>query len=125
MSSACLFRRAFILHVDLDPVPGTFHTPLSAYENIQGMLNDAISAYEPVAIFALAHPQEHSDGSRKRICFVIYVDLDPVPGSFHSQESAQNFIGFLFRHRIPHYNPTISLAPASIQPTCLEGHVHA
>lgn len=112
----CRIRKAFILHVDLDPIRGTFHTPLSAYENIQELLNYAVSAYEPVTIFALAHPNERGDGGRKRICFVIYVDLDPIPGSFHSQESAQNILGFLFRHYIPHYNPTLSLAPDSIQP---------
>lgn len=107
-------RRAFILHVDLDPVPGTFHTPLSAYENIQEILNFHLPSYTPVAIFAVA--SERGDGGRKRICFVIYVDLDSVPGAFHTQESAQNIIRNLFCESIPHYNPIISLAPASIQP---------
>lgn len=109
-------RSAFILHVDLDPAPGTFHTPYSAYLNINSILKNGIPAYNPLAILASSHPQKNENNGRDRICFFILVDLDPLPGSFHTQESAQNWVGMLFQRTIAHYNPTISLAPASVQP---------
>lgn len=117
MTTPCLVRRAFILHIDLDPISGAFHTPRSAYENIQAMLDDGVGAYTPIAIFGVAHPGEHAqDCDRKRVCFVIFVDLDPVPGSMHTQESAHNILRFIFQNRIPHYHPIVSLAPDRIQP---------
>lgn len=53
---------------------------------------------------------------KHRVAFVVYVDLDPMPGTFHSKESAQNVLRNIIHQRISHYNPTISLAPASVQP---------
>lgn len=53
---------------------------------------------------------------RKRKAFLVYVDLDEMPGAMHSKESAQNAIRGILYDRIPHYNPTVSLAPASLQP---------
>lgn len=53
---------------------------------------------------------------RTRKAFVVYVDLDPLPGPMHSQESAQNIIRNVLSQQMPHYNPTISLAPAIMQP---------
>lgn len=119
--TSCRTRKAFILHVDLDPVPGTFHTPLSAYENIQAMLDFRISSFTPVAIFGVAHPDEEASNGYKRVCFIINVDLDPIPGVFHTQESAQDLLQWIFTENISHYSPIISMAPASIQPTCFEG----
>lgn len=56
-----------------------------------------------------------------RKAFIVYVDLDPNPGTMHSQESAQNVIRNVLYQRMPHYNPTVSLAPADIQPDDNEG----
>jgi hypothetical protein len=57
---------------------------------------------------------------RERVAFVVYVDLDPVPGTFHSKESAQNvlgrILGRILNRSCPHYNPMVSLAPAELQP---------
>ncbi len=50
-----------------------------------------------------------------RKAFVVYVDLDPVPGVFHTQESAQNALTHILRESIPHYNPMVSLAPLHMQ----------
>lgn len=50
----------------------------------------------------------------------MYVDLDPVPGVMHSQESAQHVIANLLVERIPHYKPTVSLAPVDLQPEIQE-----
>lgn len=45
-----------------------------------------------------------------RVKLDVYVDLDPVPGAFHSKESARNIIAHMLRERIGHYNPTVSIA---------------
>jgi hypothetical protein len=46
---------------------------------------------------------------RKRVKLAVYVDLDPVPGTFHSAESAQNTVRRLLKQSIPHYNPLVSI----------------
>lgn len=51
-----------------------------------------------------------------RRAFVVYVDLDPVSGTMHSQESAQTVIQAVLSDRIEHYNPVVSLAPTHLQP---------
>lgn len=122
----CTRRKAFLAYVDLDPTPGTFHTPFSAWECIQAILKEALAAYHPTAILVTEHPHINENNGRQRVCFMILVDLDPLPGSFHTQESAQNWVGLTLRRAIPHYNPIVSLAPASVQPyTLVEGNVHA
>lgn len=117
-------RKAFLLYVDLDRTPGAFHTPFSAWEHVEGILKfSAVGNYDPVSIFFKIENQE--DGKR-RASFVIYVNLDPVPGVFHSQESAQNALRNIFVQRIPHYNPLVSLAPDSVQPVhILKGTIDA
>lgn len=112
----CPVRKAFLLYVDLDPFPGTFHTQYSAYLNVQGLLENAIPAYNPNVILSSAHPKKNEANGRDRICFLVLVDLDPIPGSFHSQESAQHWLGLIFQRNIAHYNPMISLGPDFIQP---------
>lgn len=51
-----------------------------------------------------------------RKAFVVYVDLDDIPGVMHTQESAQNALNGILQRTIPHYNPVVSLAPAELQP---------
>jgi hypothetical protein len=46
---------------------------------------------------------------RTRIKLAVYVDLDPVPGNFHSADSARNAIANMLDARIPHYNPMVSI----------------
>lgn len=36
--------------VDLDRIPGTFHTPESAQENVEAILRSSIGHYNPVVI---------------------------------------------------------------------------
>jgi hypothetical protein len=45
----------------------------------------------------------------KRVKLEVYVDLDPVPGAFHSVDSARNVVGDILQNSIPHYNPTVSV----------------
>lgn len=47
---------------------------------------------------------------RTRIKLTVYVDLDPVPGTFHTKESAQNAVRNILNGSIPHYNPLVSIA---------------
>lgn len=110
-------RQAFLVYVDLDPVPGTFHTTFSASENIKGILDFHIPQYDPTVVLVGANLYEREKYARQRVCFAVYVDLDPVPGTFHSKESARNGIGRLLDERIHHYNPIVSIAPADIQPS--------
>lgn len=43
-----------------------------------------------------------------RVKLEVWVNLDPVPGNFHSKESAANNVRNILRDAIPHYNPTVS-----------------
>lgn len=40
-------KTVLVIQVDLDSVPGAFHTPESAKKNIQAILDNAIPHYEP------------------------------------------------------------------------------
>jgi hypothetical protein len=44
---------------------------------------------------------------RTRIKLEVYLDLDPVPGAFHTKESAQHHVKTLLNGAIPHYNPRV------------------
>lgn len=50
----------------------------------------------------------------KRVALTVYVDLDAVPGTFHTIDSARNSIAGILDGRIPHYKPIVSIA--DIQP---------
>lgn len=50
---------------------------------------------------------------RKRITIEIDVDLDPVPGTFHTPESARDTVERILVERIPHYNPAATLKQES------------
>lgn len=44
---------------------------------------------------------------RTRIKLTVEVDLDPVPGVFHTAESARECVQSLLENGIPFYNPTV------------------
>lgn len=46
---------------------------------------------------------------RTRVKLAVYVDLDPVPGTFHSADSARNSISSILLQTIPHYEPMVSI----------------
>jgi hypothetical protein len=48
-----------------------------------------------------------------RIKLEVYVDLDPIPGEFHSKESARNVVDNILRQNIGHYNPMVSTTSES------------
>lgn len=45
---------------------------------------------------------------RTRVKLSVFVDLDPVPGYFHSKESAQNGVRGILQRSIPQYAPLVS-----------------
>jgi hypothetical protein len=47
---------------------------------------------------------------RTRIKLEVYVDLDLVPGAFHTKESAQHHVRNILNSAIPHYYPVVSIA---------------
>lgn len=44
---------------------------------------------------------------RERIKIEILIDLDPVPGIFHTEESARQTVNALLLERVGHYNPIV------------------
>lgn len=44
---------------------------------------------------------------RQRIKLEVYVDLDPAPGTFHTKESARDWVEAILTERIAHYTPTV------------------
>lgn len=46
---------------------------------------------------------------RTRIKLAVYVDLDPMPGVFHSAESARHGVASILMGQIEHYKPTVSI----------------
>jgi len=43
-----------------------------------------------------------------RISLTVMVDLDPVPGAFHTRASAEEHIQALLLSTIGHYNPVVT-----------------
>lgn len=54
--------------------------------------------------------------SRRRVALVVFVDLDPVPGDFHTSESAVENVQEALNWSIGHYNPQVLMAPPHMQP---------
>lgn len=52
----------------------------------------------------------------KRVALLVYVDLDPVPGPFHTEDSALNNLRGILEDQINHYNPVVAFAPDPYQP---------
>lgn len=48
---------------------------------------------------------------RDKIKLEVWVNLDPVPGLFHTKESARQVVSDILRDQIPHYNPSVALPP--------------
>lgn len=46
---------------------------------------------------------------RKSVTLVVTVELDGVPGTFHTPESAQENVQAMLNSMIPHYHPTVEI----------------
>jgi len=44
-----------------------------------------------------------------RILLEVAVDLDELPGAFHTPESAQDHVQAMLHNMIPHYNPVVKI----------------
>lgn len=51
----------------------------------------------------------------RRVAMIVNVNLDPVEGSFHTEEDAHRQVQWILDQAIPHYFPGVSALPA--QPT--------
>lgn len=39
----------------------------------------------------------------------VEVDLDPIPGAFHTKEQARRDVAIMLTMQIPHYNPVVTI----------------
>ncbi len=62
---------------------------------------------------------------RTRIKLGVYVDLDPVPGTFHSADSSRNQVSRILNESIPHYKPTVSIDSYNTSKSTDEGWMFA
>lgn len=46
---------------------------------------------------------------RKTVTLIVKVELDDVPGTFHTPESAERVVQQILENAIPHYNPEVEL----------------
>lgn len=46
---------------------------------------------------------------RERVCLLVEVDLDPMPGVMHTAESARDWVLIDLMYVMPHYNPTVEI----------------
>lgn len=51
----------------------------------------------------------------KRVAFLVYVDLDSVPGTMHTEDSAQAVVQDILGERLEAYNPTVYIADEKAQ----------
>lgn len=45
----------------------------------------------------------------RRVTLSVHIDLDEIPGSMHTPESAQEIVTQILRDRMDHYNPVVTL----------------
>lgn len=46
---------------------------------------------------------------RKRVDIIVTVDLDPIPGGFHTKEQAGDAILNILESHISHYHPDVTI----------------
>lgn len=44
---------------------------------------------------------------RDRIAMIVFIDLNPLAGPFHTKESARQQVEAMLLTKIPHYNPVV------------------
>ncbi len=44
---------------------------------------------------------------KERVKFLVVMDLDPVPGMFHTWDSCEQFLRQTLKNSVPHYNPKV------------------
>jgi hypothetical protein len=44
-----------------------------------------------------------------RVVLQVQIDLDAIPGANHYGEDTQNYVQYLLKSNIPHYNPVVTM----------------
>jgi hypothetical protein len=110
-------RRAFLVYVDLDPLPGIMHTQESAQNHINNVLHEFFRPYKPMASLAPFTVQlPDSVEARVRRAYVVYLDLDPVPGVMHVEDNAAFMLARVLQSTLTTYEPTVHIAAEELQP---------
>lgn len=110
-------RKAFLVYVDLDPRPGIMHSQESAQNQLNRVLGEYFNAYKPMVSLAPHEAQlPYSVEARPRKGYVVYLDLDPVPGVMHVVENAAFMLERVLQSIFTTYDPTVSHAPEELQP---------
>lgn len=47
--------------------------------------------------------------TKRTVTFEVTVDLDMVPGAFHTKEDARDRVEAMLKNNIGHYNPTVTI----------------
>lgn len=110
-------RKAFLVYVDLDPLPGAMHTQETAQNHLNRILGEYFGSYKPTVSLAPHEAQlPHSVEARVRKGYVVCLDLDPVPGVMHVVENAAFMLARVLESILTFYDPTVSHAPDELQP---------
>lgn len=111
-------RRKFFVQIDA-------MTPDGACRVIGDIYRRQFADFRP---FVYAIPKQHREPpdptsktadphSTTTVALLVYVDLDPIPGPFHTGESAANNVRGILEKEIDLYKPRVELAPDNLQPT--------
>lgn len=108
-------RIAMLVLVNLDPFSGVMHTPKGTKDVIQDTLTSRMPHYTPmVTLLPDSSPIVIPGMYRK--AYVIHVDLDPMPGDMHTEQSAYECVKYVLSQRLRSYKPDVFPAPANLQP---------
>lgn len=110
-------RKAFLIYVDLDPLPGMMHSPENVKDHLREIFNSFFKPYKPyvdIAPMSVQLPQTVE--ARTRMSFVVHLDLDPVPGVMHVEDNARFMAERVLTSILPVYEPAVHIAPDELQP---------
>lgn len=110
-------RKAFMVYLDLDPLPGLMHTPEEALRHLSEILQNFFRPYKPMVTLAPMKAQlPPSVEARTRKAYVVYLDMDPVPGVMHVPDNARFMLQRVLNVALSSYAPEIYHAPEEFQP---------
>lgn len=114
-------RITLLAIVDLDPAPGLMHTTESAKNVVRNALMQRMPHYDPMVSTWAEHPRNTDD----RKVYIIHVDLDPIPGTMHTEESALAVVRNILFQSMGSYNTEVLTTPPGIIPATKEGNTTA
>jgi hypothetical protein len=110
-------RKAFLVYVDLDPMPGIMHSQESAQNHLNRLIGEYFRPYKPMVSLAPMEAQlPQSIEARTRRAFLVYLDLDPVPGVMHVEENALFMLNRVLESTLTTYDPSAHIAADELQP---------